>query len=70
MTVGLRSTRDEPSIAAGPWVERVDLPGTGTNTEETGLNLPIGSAASAPTVEETIRFAAAHYDRALRRLAD
>ena len=71
----IRSTTDQPSSAAMP-LRNSRKVGDSTNTgrevaETNEPNVPSGAGAiPASSVEETLRFAKAQYDRSLRRLAD
>ena len=70
MSVVVKSTSDQPSIAAEPWPQSSAFPGDSTNSGQVPRLRAPRSGVAASSVEETIRFAEAHYDRALRRLAD
>lgn len=70
MSFVVKSTTSQPSVAAEPWPQSATFPGDTTNSGQvTRLRAP-RSGVAAISVEETQRFAEAHYDRALRRLAD
>ncbi len=70
MSVVVKSTADQPSIAAEPWPQSLAFPEDTTNSGQVPILRALRSGVAASSVEETIRFAEAHYDRALRRLAD
>ncbi len=70
MSVVVKSTTDQPSSAAEPSRQSPAFPGDTTNSGQVPSVSATRSGVAASSVEETIRFAEAHYDRALRRLAD
>ena len=75
MSDGSQSLADRPPFVEAPWMQTPNFDSTNSDLEPSEdqiapMATPPTNSIPPSSVEETIRFAEAHYDRALRRLAD